>query len=273
MSVTDDAGFAELSRLISEGVGIGLDSYKDRCLRRRIAVRMRACGVHTYRAYAEHLAQTPDEYERLRDTLTINVTRFYRNPETWEQLRRIALPPLLRRRQGGVRVWSAGCASGEEPYTIAMLLAEAAAELGRPEWFAGVRIDATDVDRVSLERTRAARYPADAMVDLPAPLLERWCRRDGNAWVVSDALRRAVAVHAVDLGRDRPPAPMYDLICCRNVVIYFGRDVQERLFERFTDALAPGGYLVLGKVETLVGVARDRLRLIEPRERIYQMPA
>ena len=174
---------------------------------------------------------------------------------------------------GGVRVWSAGCASGEEPYTIAMLLAEAASEIGRPEWFSDVRIDATDVDRVSLERTRAARYPVDAMVDLPAPLLERWCRRDGDAWVVSDALRRAVAVHAVDLGRDRPPAPVYDLICCRNVVIYFGRDVQERLFERFTDALAPGGYLVLGKVETLVGVARDRLRLIEPRERIYQMPA
>ena len=270
--VADEAGFAELARLISRGVGIGLDSYKDRCLRRRIAVRMRACGVHTYRDYAEHLARTPDEFERLRDTLTINVTRFYRNPETWEQLRRGALPALLQRSRGHLRVWSAGCASGEEPYTIAMLLADAAAELARPEWFGSVRIDATDVDPVSLDRTRAARYADDAMVDLPPPLLQRWCTREGAEWVVDDALRRAVSVHVVDLGRDAPPAPRYDLICCRNVVIYFGRDVQERLFERFTNALAPGGYLVLGKVETLVGVARERLRLIEPRERIYRMP-
>jgi chemotaxis protein methyltransferase CheR len=273
VTATDEAGFAELARLISDGVGIGLESYKDRCLRRRIAVRMRACGVHTYDDYAQHLGRTPDEYERLRDALTINVTRFYRNPETWEHLRRDALPALLRRRAGRVRVWSAGCASGEEPYTIAMLLAECAAASGRPEWLDAVRIDATDVDRESLERTRNARYAVEALVDLPAELLERWCRREGTGWVVSESLRRVVAVHAVDLGRDPPPAPPYDLICCRNVVIYFGREVQERLFERFTGALAPGGYLVLGKVETLVGMARERLRLVDARERIYQMPA
>lgn len=273
MKAADEPDFAGLARLISDGVGIGLESYKDRCLRRRIAVRMRACGVHTYNDYAELLARTPDEFDRLRDALTINVTRFYRNPETWEHLRRNAIPDLLRRRAGHVRAWSAGCSSGEEPYTIAMLLAEGAAALGHPEWFDRVRIDATDVDRESLERTRKARYAADAMVDLPPDLLERWCSRDGAGWMVSDTLRRSVTVRAVDLGRDPPPAPPYDLICCRNVVIYFGRDVQERLFERFTGALAPGGFLVLGKVETLVGMARERLRLIEPRERIYQMPA
>lgn len=273
MTALDDVGFDELARVITEGVGIGLDSYKDRCLRRRIAVRMRACGVHTYRDYAAHLAATPDEFDRLRDALTINVTRFYRNPETWDYLRREVLPGLMARSGGRLRVWSAGCASGEEPYTLAMLLAEAAAALGHPEWFAGVRIDATDVDRASLERTRAARYPAEALVDLPGPLLERWCRRDGAGWIVGEPLRAAVSVHTVDLGRDPPPAEKYDLICCRNVVIYFSRDVQERLFERFTNALAPGGYLVLGKVETLVGVARERLKLLEPRERVYQRPA
>lgn len=269
----DEAEFARLARVIAAGVGIGLDSYKDRCLRRRIAVRMRACGVHTYRDYAEHLARTPEEFERLRDTLTINVTRFYRNPETWDCLRRDTLPELVRRTAGRVRVWSAGCASGEEPYTIAMLLAETAAALGRSGWFPQMVIDATDVDRASVERTRAGRYADAAMAELPAELRERWFRREGADWVVSDALRRVVRVHLLDLGRDAPPAAPYDLICCRNVVIYFGRAVQERLFERFTDALAPGGYLVLGKVETLVGPARERLRLIEPRERIYQRAA
>lgn len=273
MMAADDAGFAALARLISDGVGIGLDSYKDRCLRRRIAVRMRACGVHTYDAYAAHLADTPEEYERLRAALTINVTRFYRNPETWEYLRAAVLPELLRRTSGRVRAWSAGCASGEEPYTIALVLAEACAALGRPEWFTGVRIDATDVDRESLERTRAARYGADALVDLPPPLRARWLQPDGAGWTVSEPLRRAVTVRPLDLGREPPPAPRYDLICCRNVVIYFGRTVQEQLFERFADALAPGGYLVLGKVETLAGAARERLRLVEPRERVYQRPA
>lgn len=273
MTAVDDPGFAALARLISDGVGIGLDSYKDRCLRRRIAVRMRACGVHTYDDYAAHLAGSPEEYERLRDALTINVTRFYRNPETWDYLRKAVLPDLLRSRRGQLRVWSAGCASGEEPYTIAMVLADAAAALGRPEWLAGVRIDATDVDRASLERTRAARYRPETLTDLPHELLERWCRRDGTEWVISEPLRRAVTVHAIDLGRDPPPAAHYDLVFCRNVVIYFGRAIQERLFERFADALAPGGYLVLGKVETLAGTARDRLRLVEPRERVYQRPA
>jgi chemotaxis methyl-accepting protein methylase len=269
----DEAGFAQLARVIAAGIGIGLDSYKDRCLRRRIAVRMRACGLHTYRDYAAYLARAPEEFERLRDTLTINVTRFYRNPETWDCLRRDVLPGLLRSTGGHVRVWSAGCASGEEPYTIAMLLAEAAAGLGRTGWLAHVAIDATDVDRTSLARTRAARYADAAMAELPPDLLTRWFRRDGDAWVVSETLRRLVTVHALDLGRDPPPRPAYELICCRNVVIYFGRAVQERIFARFTDALVPGGYLVLGKVETLVGPARDRLRLIEPRERIYQRAA
>lgn len=273
MTALDEAEFPELARLIGDAVGIGLDSYKDRCLRRRIAVRMRACGVHTYRDYAEHLSRTPEEYERLRDALTINVTRFYRNPETWAYLGRAVLPGLLHRTRGRLRVWSAGCASGEEPYTIAMLLAEAAAAAGRPEWLAAVRIDATDVDRTSLERTRTARYRPEALVDLPVALRDRWFQLENTEWVVSDSLRRLVTVHAIDLGRDPPPAPRYDLICCRNVVIYFEREVQGRLFERFTAALAPGGYLVLGKVETLIGAAREQLRLLEPRERVYQRPA
>ena len=111
--MTDQAGFEALTRAISCAAGLSLDAYKDKCLRRRIAVRMRACGVQTYEEYQALLARTPDEYERLKDAITINVTRFFRNAETWVRLASDHLPGLLARVPGTVRVWSAGCSSGE----------------------------------------------------------------------------------------------------------------------------------------------------------------
>lgn len=254
-----DRGFVALTRKISQARGLSCESYKDKCLKRRIAVRMRARGIHTYDDYGRLLDQDPREYQELLDALTINVTKFYRNAETWTALR----PYLQRLSDAGggapVRVWSAGCASGEEPYTIAVLLAA----LG----IAGT-VDATDIDRESLERTRAAAYPDGAFTEMPADLKRRWFSGGRPA----DAVRAMVRVAAHDLLREPPPHPAYDLIVCRNVVIYFERRAQERLFQTFADTLAPGGILLLGKVETLFGPARDRLTLADPRERIYLKP-
>ncbi len=115
----DDVGFRSLTRTIA----ISLDAYKSPCIKRRIATRMRACGVRTFHDYEAVLSERPDEWARLEAALTINVTSFYRNPETWRQLESVVLPELFVARQGRVRVWSAGCASGEEPYTLAILLA------------------------------------------------------------------------------------------------------------------------------------------------------
>ncbi|HEY6947348.1 MAG TPA: CheR family methyltransferase, partial [Gemmatimonadales bacterium] len=125
MSAGDDAAFRALARRISQGAGLALDAYKDKCIRRRIAVRMRACGVHTYGEYESLLERTPGEYERLRDALTINVTRFFRNVETWERLAAGFLPGLWTP-AAAFRAWSAGCASGEEAYSLAILAAELA---------------------------------------------------------------------------------------------------------------------------------------------------
>ena len=128
----DDAAFAALARQIAQTSGFTVEAYKDKCIRRRIAVRMRACGVHTYEDYRALLDRSPAEYERLRDALTINVTRFYRNAETWSLLRRTVLPALFDHPRVDVRVWSAGCASGEEPYTLAVLAADLL-DQARPE--------------------------------------------------------------------------------------------------------------------------------------------
>ena len=262
ISADDEAGFRALTSKISCARGVCCGSYKDKCLRRRIAVRMRARGVHTYDDYAKLLDQDAREYQELLDALTINVTKFFRNAETWNALR----PYLktLARQQPGLRVWSAGCASGEEPYTIAVLLAETIGDGGLERSF----IDATDIDRLSLERTRQARYPEGAFSEMPADLRRRYFRDGQPVQPVRDVVR----VLAHDLTREPPPRPPYDLIVCRNVVIYFERGAQERLFQTFVTALVPGGILVLGKVETLFGPARAQLTLVDPRERIYVRP-
>lgn len=273
MTPVDETEFAELARKISQGAGFTLEAYKDKCVRRRIAVRMRACGVHTYADYRAILDASPVEYERLRDALTINVTRFYRNAETWNLVRNELLPDLLTRSAGELRVWSAGCSSGEEAYTLAMLLAERCDRDGRLDQLQRAAIDATDVDRLSLDRARAARYRADGLAELPPELLRAYLEPEGTEYRVTERVRRRVFVRQLDLSREPPPRTDYHLIFCRNVVIYFDRPMQERLFQSFAKALTPGGYLVLGKVETLFGPARDRLTLVDPRERVYRRPA
>jgi len=269
---TDDAAFAALARQITKTSGFSLGAYKDKCIRRRIAVRMRACGVHTYDDYRALLERSPNEYDRLRDALTINVTRFYRNAETWNLLRRDVLPRMLDSRRAEVRVWSAGCASGEAPYTLALLAADHLDRAGRGDGLARLTIDATDIDHASLDRARAACYRSEGLTELPDDLAGPYFETTSTERRVIDRVRRRVRVHQLDLSREAPLRIDYDLILCRNVVIYFDRCMQERLFQIFVDSLVPGGYLVLGKVETLFGPARDRLSLVDPRERVYRRP-
>ena len=234
---------------------------------------MRASGVHSYVEYQALLDRDPREYERLKDAITINVTRFYRNTETWDQLRTKIVPEICADPGGQIRAWSAGCSSGEEPYTLAMLIAEHLDAQGRPDQLGLVAVDATDIDRRCLEQARTARYSRDTLAEVPAELVDRYFERDGDDYVVTERVRNRVWVRDSDLSTDLPPGRNYQLILCRNVVIYFGRDTQERVFQRFAEALAPGGFLVLGKVESLFGPARDRLTLVNPRERIYRRAA
>ncbi len=255
----DERAFLALTEKISRARGVSCGSYKDKCLKRRIAVRMRARGVHTFEDYGKLLDHDAREYQELLDALTINVTKFFRNVETWNALRPYVA--ALAGTRPALRIWSAGCASGEEPYTIAVLLTEMLGE-GKAS------IDATDIDRLSLERTRQAKYPDGAFTEMPADLKRRYFR-DGQP---VEPVRRVVRVLAHDLTREPPPRPPYDLIVCRNVVIYFERQAQERLFQVFVNALTPTGVLLLGKVETLFGPARAQLTLVDPRERIYLKP-
>jgi chemotaxis methyl-accepting protein methylase len=270
----EEREFRTLTDKITRARGIRCEAYKDRCLKRRIAVRMRARGVHSFADYCRVLDGDVHEYDLLLDALTINVTKFFRNAETWA-----ALAPYLaarwQARAGALSVWSAGCASGEESYTIAVALAEAARATRTLDWLPRARVLATDIDRASLERAQAARYPPSAFSEMPAELLRRWIEPaapDGTR-TPREPIRQMVRVRRHDLTHEPAPDTTLDLVVCRNVVIYFDRSRQERLFRTFADALRPEGLLLLGKVETLLGVARDLLHLEDARERIYRRPA
>jgi chemotaxis methyl-accepting protein methylase len=274
MTGAGDAGLLALAERIARRSGLDVGVYKDRCVRRRIAARMRARGVHGYDEYVALLDAEPEELDRLLDALTINVTKFFRNPETWAWLGEHLLPALLTANHGALRIWSAGCASGEEPYTIVMLVALVLERLGHPEWLERLQVDATDIDRASLERAEAGRYDRRAFSEADPAIPPRFCRPlpDGTLEVRPE-LRARVHVDRFDLTGPDAPGATYDLICCRNVVIYFDRPTQERLMDRFADALRPDGVLLLGKVETILGRPRSRFLMVEPRERVYRKAA
>ena len=254
-----------LKEQIRRDVGFFCDGYKEHCLRRRIAVRMRARGTHTYAAYAQLLLRDSEEYQRLHDAVTINVSKFFRNPEVWSALDQLVLPHLFASRRE-VRMWSAGCAGGEEPYSMAILLREHAARnsganIGRFD------VLGTDIDRQSLENAERGEYGAFAFTDIDPAVRERWFEPPAFTCVKPE-IRSGVRFEAMDLiTTDFDEG--YHVIFCRNVVIYFERAIQEMLFEKFHEALAPGGYLVLGKVETLFGKAGAMFRPVAQRERIF----
>jgi len=267
-SVDDDAGFGALLAKIARDRLFQCSSYKERCLRRRIAVRLRARGVATYDEYAALLDGDPREYDKLLDALTINVTKLFRNWETYAALQRLVVPTLWSLPDPSINVWSAGCASGEEAYSLAILFHRHAAATGEIGRVGRVHVVGTDIDRESLAAARRASYGEAAFADTPPEL--RTAYFSGGWPAAADPQLRAIVQFAHhDLIR-QPPLSGQHLIACRNVIIYFDRRTQEELFDRFYAALVPGGFLVMGKVETLLGQARTRFAAIDARERVFQ---
>jgi chemotaxis methyl-accepting protein methylase len=263
----DQGELRGLKSVIQRVVGLNCESYKEPCLRRRIAVRMRARGVHSYADYAELLQRDGGEAERLLDTITINVSKFFRNREVWDNIRTRVLPELFTL-TGPLRIWSAGCAGGEEPYTIAMVLLRFAEEHGiPPRLLSRVEILATDIDRESLANAQRGEYGPFAFTEIEQADRDRFF--EGNR--IRAEVRRMVRFATLDLMNDPMPEAQH-LIFCRNVIIYFERSMQETLFKRFDESLVSGGYLVLGKVETVFGQSAALFRPVVTRERIFRKP-
>jgi two-component system, chemotaxis family, CheB/CheR fusion protein len=230
--------------------GFDFTGYKRTSLRRRIDKRIHDVGAGGYLSYLDLLEVDPDEFTQLFNTILLNVTSFYRDPPTWDYLRAEVLPRLLAEKGDDepVRIWSAGCASGEEAYTLAMVVAEA---LGPEAVRERVKIYATDVDEEALAEARQARYGAKQVEGVPPELLERHFERNGDGYVFSKELRRSVIFGRHDLIQDAPISRI-DLLVCRNTLMYLNSETQANVLARFSFALREGGYLLLGKAEMML---------------------
>jgi chemotaxis methyl-accepting protein methylase len=262
----------DIHRHLMERQGPDLSRYKESYLTRRLFVRIRALKLKDLAEYARYLKRHPEEVGLLQRTLSIKVTGFFRNRSCFAFLRERVVPELLGRTgpRRTVEVWSAGCATGEEVYSLAALFA--AARTGpRP---LRVRILGTDVDERALERARGGVFPAAALLDgAPEDAVRLFVVREDGTAVPSDALRRMVAFDHESL-LDRFERDDLDLIVCRNVLIYFSLEHQETILARFAEALGAGGYLVLGRVERLFGPARGLFEVTSARDRVYRrLPA
>jgi chemotaxis protein methyltransferase CheR len=266
----DDEGFRALMDKITRDRGFRCASYKDRCLRRRIAVRMRAKGTFTPHEYAGVLDSDPREYERLIRSLTVNVTKFFRNWDTYAAIQSKVVPTLWENGEDEMRVWSAGCSSGEEPYSIAILMHRHARETKSLDRLEQANIVGTDIDSDCLAEAGRAVYGESALSDTPPLLRREYFEEVAGLRTVPTAIRDLVRFECADLLSAPPPLPSLHLIICRNVIIYFEREAQDALFATFHRALAPGGFLVLGKVETLLGDVRSMFAPVNARERIFR---
>jgi chemotaxis protein methyltransferase CheR len=265
-------GAFELIRSTLENIkDFNLDIYKDKCIRRRIAIRIRATHCRSAEEYGELLRQNKDEPDHLLKVLTIHVSHFFRNPSTFEKLRTDIIPCLLELRdkegRGRLTFWSVGCASGEEPYSLALIL---------KEYFPGestgerVKILATDVDSTILEAARLGIYGEERLAEVQEPCRSRWFSDQGGKFRLLPEIVEMVVFEKRDLF-DRDSFPQCDLILCRNVLIYFERRHQEKILNGFADVLGSGGILVMGKSETLFGTIRSRFQTVCPVERIYRV--
>ncbi len=230
--------------------GFDFTGYRRSSLERRISKRMAEIGVEDYAAYRDHLEVHPEEFAQLFNTILINVTGFFRDAPVWEHLAEQTIPDLLAAvgDDGPIRVWCAGCSSGEEPYTIAMLLAEA---LGDRDYVERVKIYATDVDDMALAAARAAIYSDKAVETIPAPLLEKYFERSERRHAFRRDLRRTVIFGRNDLVQDAPISRI-DLLTCRNTLMYFNAETQARILGRLHFALNDSGALLLGKSEMII---------------------
>ena len=249
--------FARLSAFIEQHCGIRMPLAKKTMLESRLRVRVLELGMTTFSEYCDHVlgGNAADELVQMVDKVTTNKTDFFREPQHFEVLVRQALPALADRHGVGVRrelrAWSAGCSTGEEPYTLAMVLSEVGPQLR-------FQLLATDLSSTVLRRAQAAVYQEAQVAPVPLPLRRKYLLRsatDSNVVRVAPSLRALVRFRRLNLlDRDYGIRPPMDVIFCRNVFIYFERKTQQEILCRFGQSLVPGGFLFLGHSETINGL-------------------
>jgi chemotaxis protein methyltransferase CheR len=251
--------FRRIAATLHDASGIALQESKATLVYSRLAKRLRVLGLESFREYCALVsgADGLDERQQMVVALTTNVTRFFREPHHFDHLKSDVLPPLLAaaRRGGSVRIWSAGCSNGQEPYSIALTILSMMPDAAEHD----IRVLATDIDSQMIAEGRFGVYGPTAMAPVSGELRARWFEPHANGWSVTEPLRRLVTFNELNLMGEWPMRRRFDAIFCRNVVIYFEEDTQARVFSRFLPLLTPEGRLYIGHSERVAGEAASKL--------------
>ncbi|WP_255170017.1 CheR family methyltransferase [Natrononativus amylolyticus] len=261
------AAFDSLLAYVEDELGFATSHYNDSYLDRRIASRMRRTGTDCYETYFDTLRSQPAEQEALLESMSINVTGFFRNPEVWDGLRSVLR--TLAAENERVHVWSAACADGREPYSLSML-AHADPRIDE----SSVHVLATDISEPALETARRGVYEESRTVDIASqleylPNYRAYVDREGPYYRVADTVKRRVTFERHDLINDEPKAG-FDLVVCRNLFIYIDTEYKQSMLETLSRSLRPTGFLVIGKAETLPSALKSTFDVHRSRLRIYR---
>lgn len=246
-----DKNFAIIREVAAEFTGIVLTDHKREMVYSRLARRIRQLGLRDFNAYCDLLCQpSHSEHSEFINAITTNLTAFFREPHHFEQLKTEILPELYRSKssQRKLRIWSAGCSTGMEPYSLAMILRES--HFGA-NW--DIKILATDLDSKVLATAARGEYSLDKLEGVSEERFKKWFlkSKNGSTVRVKDTVKELIRFNRLNLLEPWPMKGKFDIIFCRNVVIYFNKDTQRKLFDRYADIMHDGGYLFIGHSESL----------------------
>ncbi len=266
----DDRQYKFLLDKIMRNTNIDFSEYRPQQLKRRLQHRLHSAGCNNYWEYITLLNKDPKEYDRLIETLTIKESYFFRDTEVFELLENGIIPEIVSQKQAEgakkIRAWSCGTATGQEAYSIAMLFREV---LGNRTKDFDIKILGTDIDEDALEKAPWCSYDKRALCKMAPHLLFKYFTRFQDRYVVSDRVRVLVSFKHHDVISGIPKRGM-DLVLCRNLLIYFEKELQEKVLHNLHTALNPGGFLILGKTETITEQMKENFSVVDLRERIYR---
>lgn len=234
--------------------GIDLSSYKERQMKRRIESMIKRNSKSTFEEYFKLINVDSDRFNEFINYLTINVSEFYRNANQWDILRDSVIPQLLKN-QSNLKVWSAACSTGEEPYTIVMVLSN---------FFplSKIKIQAFDIDEEAIDKAKLGIYSEKSITNVPEEFKTKYFTKIGNSYKISDEIKKCVEFKKFNLLKDKYPSG-YDLIVCRNVMIYFTEEAKDKMYHNFNEALRPGGVLFVGSTEQIILPAKFKFKSLK----------
>ncbi len=237
-------GYEDFKKDILGLTKIDLNSYKEKQMKRRIDTLIGKNGISSYKDYVALIKKNEEKFEQFVNFLTINVSEFYRNPEQWEILDKNVFPALIKRFGKNLKIWSAACSTGDEPYSLVMALS-------RHVPINQIRITATDIDKQVLDKARMGIYNEKSIAAVPADFKKKYFTKIGSSYQISNEIKRQVEFKEHNLLRDSYPVGCH-LIVCRNVLIYFTEEAKEEIYKKFNAALASEGILFIGSTEQIM---------------------